>query len=608
MMQENKEWYNKNTTMRNTLVLLLMGILCVCMVTRVYACDLNMTCENVTSANLGQCNPDEVNMISSKCATAMSNIEKAAKPHRDELDRMMKAIVAFQARIVQIEADVAKKTREIAIGEQELQASLILADRRIRQFYIRAVTNNPIYVLLFSGDIGETFRAMGYQQAAVNEDKRTIVQTALVVKGLEDKKNRLELEQSSLASLKADTDKRAEAIKKLLAQVDAYEGQLQSAMAAISSRQKEFLSRKLAGLGIPLFAISGGGCSSDLTNGKDPGFSGAFGFFTFGVPNRVGLNQYGALGRAKAGQSSDSILRAYYNFDGYQNADSNITIKVNDSNSVNQGNIIWSGKINDYVKRIYEVPADWPSESLKAQVIAIRSYVLATTDNGNQSICANQYCQVFQSGEKGGAWNQAVDDTGTQIMVQGGNPIKAFFSSTHGGYVYNTGDLQGWSQTSYTKRAVDTTSGNASSFSDLRSNAYDRDSPWFYCDWGARSQYGGTAWLKPEEVADIANVILLAHQDGSSQQHLTQPDKPNPDGVDTWDASTVRSKLGDRAYSSISNVSINADFGTGRVTSVSVSGDGKSDSFDGNDFKTYFNLRAPSNIQIVGPLFNVEKK
>jgi hypothetical protein len=155
---------------------------------------------------------------------------------------------------------------------------------------------------------------------------------------------------------------------------------------------------------------------------------------------------------------------------------------------------------------------------------------------------------------------------------------------------------------------VDTTSGSVSGFSDLRSNAYDRDSPWFYCDWGARSQNGGTAWLKPEEVADIANVILLAHQDGSSQQHLTQPDKPNPDGVDTWDAATVRSKLGDRAYNSVSNVSMSADFGTGRVTSVSVSGDGKSDTFDGGDFKTYFNLRAPANIQIVGPLYNVEKK
>ena len=215
---------------------------------------------------------------------------------------------------------------------------------------------------------------------------------------------------------------------------------------------------------------------------------------------------------------------------------------------------------------------------------------------------------MFQSGEKGGAWNQAVDDTGTQIMVQGGNPIKAFFSSTHGGYVYATGDLQGWSSTSYTKRAIDTPSGSVSGFSDLRSNAYDRDSPWFYCDWGGRSSAGGTAWLKSDELADIVNVILLAQQDSSAQNHLTQSDKPNPDGTDTWDASTVRSRLGGSAYNSISDVSISADFNTGRTTSVAVSGDAGTHTFDANTFKTYFNLRAPSTIQIVGPLFNVEKR
>jgi len=158
---------------------------------------------------------------------------------------------------------------------------------------------------------------------------------------------------------------------------------------------------------------------------------------------------------------------------------------------------------------------------------------------------------------------------------------------------------------------VDTTSGSVSSFSDLKNTAYDKDSPWFYCDWGGRSAYGGTAWLKPEEVADIINVMLLAKADGGTQKHLVQTDKTNPDGVDTWDAGRVRSELSSRGitpYNSIANISVSADFGTGRVTTVNVTGDGKSNSFAGDEFKTYFNLRAPANIQIVGPLFNVERK
>jgi peptidoglycan hydrolase-like amidase/peptidoglycan hydrolase CwlO-like protein len=559
-----------------------------------------------------ECTPENIAKVStttdqdflrgllSKCGESIQNMENAVRPSRAELDRMNKAIAAFEARIKTIEADVATKTQEIAEGEKELEASLVLASERIRQFYMRSYTLNPMYLLFSSTTIGSALRTLGYQQAAVNEDKKIITQIALTVKDLEDKKKALEDEKATLAALKTDTDRRAASVRALVAQAEAYESKVQGYIAVISARQQEFLAQKLAGLGIPLYAISGGGCSSDLTNGKDPGFTGGFGFFTYGVPNRVGLNQYGAWGRAKSGQDYETILRAYYNFDSI--SDANAQIRVDGYSTYS---------LDDYVKRVYEVPDSWTDNdmaALKAQAIAVRSYALAYTNNGQGSICTTQQCQVFKPDPKGGNWETAVNATAGKVMMQGGQPIKAFFSSTHGGYAYNTGDLQGWSSTSFTKRIVDTPNGSVSGFSDLKSNAYDKDSPWFYCDWGGRSAYGGTAWLKPEELADIVNVIILASADSSAQKHLVQTDKPNPDGVDTWDAGTVRSKLGDSAYNSISNVSVNVDFGTGRVNSVAVSGDGKSNTFDGNNFKTYFNLRAPSTIQIVGPLYNVEKR
>lgn len=558
-----------------------------------------------------ECTDDNIAQVSSttdqdflarlltKCGQRIADMETAVRPHRDELNKMNTAIAAFQARIAQIEKDVASKTAEIARGEKELEGSLAIASDRIRRFYMRSYVNNPMYLFLSSSNIGSVLRTLGYQQAAVNEDKKVITQIAITVKDLEDKKAALEGEKNTLAALKADTDKRAASVRALVAEASSYESQLQGYIAKISARQQEFLNQKLAGLGIPLYAISGGGCSSDLTNGKNPGFSGGFGLFTYGVPNRVGLDQYGAWGRAKAGQDYETILRAYYNFDSI--SDVNAQIQV-------QGYGTYS--LEDYVKRIYEVPDSWTDNdmaALKAQAIAVRSYVMAYTNSGAGSICTTQQCQVFKPDPKGGNWEQAVNATSGKVMMQGGSPIKAFFSSTHGGYVFATGDLQGWSNTSYTKRAVDTT-GPVSGFGDLQSKAYDRESPWFYCDWGARSAYGGTAWLKPEEIADIVNVMVLASQDSSAQPHLVQTDKPNPDGTDTWDAGTVRSKLGGSAFTTISTISINADFGSGRVSSVTVSGDAGTKTFDGNTFKTYFNLRAPSNIQIVGPLYNVERK
>ncbi len=246
--------------------------------------------------------------------------------------------------------------------------------------------------------------------------------------------------------------------------------------------------------------------------------------------------------------------------------------------------------------------------SLKAQAIAARSYALSYTGNGQRGICATESCQVFKSEPKGGFWEQAVNDTAGWVMVQGGSPIKAWFSSTHGGYVLKSSEI-GWSDTAWTKHANDF-EGSVGSFSDLNSKAYDRDSPWFYCDWGSRSQYNKTAWLKQEELADIVNTILLAKIDSTVREHLYQPDNP-PAGTDNWGQDKVKQELrsrGQSPFNSISGGSVSADFSSGRVSSVNFSGDAGNISFSLTEFKDWFNLRAPANIQIVGPLFNIEKR
>src|SRR3989304_6318625 len=86
-----------------------------------------------------ECTPENINKVStttdqdflrgllSKCGESIQNMENAVKPSRAELERMNKAIAAFEARIKVIEADVAIKTKEIADGEKELGASLVLA-------------------------------------------------------------------------------------------------------------------------------------------------------------------------------------------------------------------------------------------------------------------------------------------------------------------------------------------------------------------------------------------------------------------------------------------------------------------------------------------------
>mgnify|MGYP001582579795 FL=1 len=102
----------------------------------------------------------------------------------------------------------------------------------------------------------------------------------------------------------------------------------------------------------------------------------------------------------------------------------------------------------------------------------------------------------------------------------------------------------------------------------------------------------------------------MAKVDSSTREHLYQPDNP-PGSTDNWNQDKVKQELrtrGQNPFNSISDGSVSADFSSGKVNSVNFSGDAGNVTFSLTEFKDWFNLRAPANIQIVGPLFNVEKR
>ncbi len=497
-------------------------------------------------------------------------------------------------KLIVLETEIKQKEIEVKKGEQVLDYQKKLLNERARVYY-KNIGKNTVNLLnlLVLGNLSQSLDNFFYQKTIVDEDRKTIIKIVLYIKNLEEKKKNLEQEKITVAGLKQEADKQSKQLAEKI-------GEIKQTIASLTARQQSLIAQKLASLNIPRSAGTFlQGCVDD--RGIDPGFSPRFAFFTYGVPNRVGLNQYGAKGRADSGQDMETILRAYYNYDNLSGVDTNIKIRVDGHGEYS---------LEDYVKRIYEMPADWSIEALKAQAVAARSYVLAYTNNGSGSICDSQNCQVFKDDEKGGRWNEAVEATKGKVMMKNGSPVKAWYSSTHGGYIFSTGEV-GWSATDWTKHGVDAAS-SYNNFNDLNNNAYDRESPWFYCDWGSRSEYNKTAWLKTEELTDIVNVVLLARRLSSDEkEHLYQTDKPNPAGKETWDKEKVKSELknrGSQFFNSINESSVNADFSYGKTTAVNFSGDGGSVTIDATEFKNWFNLRAPANIQIVGPLFNVEKR
>lgn len=216
---------------------------------------------------------------------------------------------------------------------------------------------------------------------------------------MQEKKDSLVTEQAKLNVIKQEVDRQSQFLAGEVSKAKDYQKQLQSQIAQLSARQQQIIAQKLASLNIPQSAYTTqGGCSDDRN--VDPGFSPRFAFFTFGVPNRVGLNQWGAYGRAQAGQNAETILGAYYtNYDLKKDYNTGINITVNGTNEYGQSFSNQSWDIETYVKHVYEMPTNWSSEALKAQAVAARSYALAVTTDGQSPISPSQSCQVVKQEE-----------------------------------------------------------------------------------------------------------------------------------------------------------------------------------------------------------------
>jgi len=536
------------------------------------------------------------------CQHAWDLMEQAKKPHEESLRKMEADITSFKKRIAQIEEELAVKEKEIKEGEESLDFQQDLLAKRVRHFYIRSYYNNLLILLFSKIEAGLFLRELAYQQAIVNEDKKVITEISLYLKNLEEKKQELEKEKETLATLKKETDKRAESVRKLLGEATAYQKKLEVSLSALTARQQEILSAKAE-----VFQISVGEVplADDPASRPDynPGFSPAFAAFSFGAPHRKGMSQYGAYGRAKSGQSAEDILRAYYG--------SGIEIKKDYSTSINitvQGYGTWN--IEDYTKRIYEMPSTWTdndSAALKAQAVAARSYALAYTNNGAGSICATEACQVFQPQEKGGAWSAAVDATRGWVLQANGKPFSAWYAASSGGYNFS------YTTNGYTTSGGwDTKCGNRTCWTN---DAYEKiaGSPWFYKAW-YKERGGATCgrshpWLNMEEFTDILNAwVVFSRGSDEDRKHVTPPDT-SCWGGEPYSLEKMRqraSELGG-AYNSVSAVSV--DYSSEGITnSVKLETNLGELTLSGSDFKTIFNLRAPAKISLKSSLFNIEKK
>ena len=534
-------------------------------------------------------------------ANKLEQSQSATAPLETTLKGLEQNLANIQDGIKRVEASFKDKERKINEGDKNLTDKQILLEKRIRNFFIKDKRLDSLTMQMLFGtksSLGQTIRLAGYNQRVLEQDRNEIVQLVLFIKNLEERKEELKDEQARLIVVKEKTDEQAAFFRKEVAGAKAYQSDLQGQIAQLSARQQALVSAKTE-----LFSTSVGDVplSDDPASRPDysPGFSPAFAAFSFGAPHFKGMSQYGAYGRAKSGQNYEQILRAYYG--------GGIEIKDHDLNAqiTVEGYGIYS--LEEYTKRIYEVPNSWGDEggmeALKAQAIAARSYALAR----GGTICATESCQVFKPEPKGGNWERAVNETQGKVVYANGSPFSTWYASTSGGY------QESYSSNGYSTPGFWDTSNGRDGWT---SNAYEKiaGSSWFYKGWyktrSGKSCGRPHPWLNNEEMSDIVNAVIVYSSGGDTSGLFPEDIQSCFGGGDNpWSKDRMAQeadKHGGRV-SSISGVVVqySSDGTTGKITFQTNRGN---IALDGNIFYKAFNLRAPGAIHLKSGLYNIEKK
>lgn len=531
---------------------------------------------------------------------SLGGIKSANDTNKKQLQNLQAQINSIQEKINLAQKQSAQLEKSIKEREATLGVTYQRFSNRVASQYVYEHQDIPLSLLTSSHDISSFLRILKYRERVRAHEQGVLEELSGQIMRFESDKANLEQTRNKLQVMQTSLDGSASFLKTEIAKADKAQAEISGKIASLSARQQEILAERSGTASTSVGDVP----LADDPNSRptyNPGFSPAFAAFSFGAPHFKGMSQYGAFGRAKAGQSAEDILRAYYGgVELKKDYATNINITVQGYGTVD---------IETYVKRIYEMPSSWGDqggfEALKAQAVAARSYALSYTDNGAKSICATEACQVYKPQNKGGKWDEAVNATRGWVLVAGAVPISAMYASTSGGY------QQSYTSKGHTTPAFWDTTSDWSRFAD---GAYESraGSPWFYKGW-YKSRSGDSCgrshpWLTSTEFADILNAWIVRAKGSSEEVARIIPQGSCWSGGG-FSQDEMRQKAGSygSAYTSVSSVRVEHG-SNGYTKNVIVETDRGSVTIPGAEFKTAFNLRAPGRLSIKGNLFAIENK
>ena len=551
----------------------------------------------------------------SKVVEKANKINEEIKKLSGDLSLTNSKLNTLRGQISELQADIINVSNKLEIKKKDLDERNKIKDLLLRNIYISDKKNTFAKMLVTQDSITDAAQKASYYSSFINSSNNLIGQISSSIDSYEKDKAEIERikaeiegQEKEMKALAAKLATQVATQKTNFASASQEQSNLQERLNELSAKQKKLLEEKTGSFTTSVGDVPSTGDSGSNAN-YDPGFSPAFAAFSFGAPHRQGMSQYGAKGRAQEGQSYEEILKAYYGDVEIKEVD-----EVIENIKTDKGTFVFEGK---YLDGLAEMPASWPTEALKAQAVAARTYALArigwriSNPSDGSTICTTEACQVWSSSKASASsaapWREAVANTKHEVLVskKTGEIFSPLYAASSGGYNY-----------SYTSLGHTTSGGwdtKCKSKDCWTGDAFEKiaGSPWFYKGWyktrDNKSCSRTHPWLNKEEFADIIGSLVLYKENSGNKTHLSQVDAKTcwgEDISDTWSRDKVREESG---VSEVKNISVSYS-ANGQTSEVKVGTNNGDYTFSGSDFKDIFNIRAPGAIQIKSALFNIEKK
>ena len=508
----------------------------------------------------------------------------ATKPLEEELSGLESRIKSARNGIAVAKNKSIELAADIDQQEEELAIQYLILSKRIAEQYKRTRSFSPFMTFLATQNAAKFTKDMAYRSSVKAQDNRLIESMSQSIEQLEADRVKLEQDQVRLAALEKQLDEQADFFRVEIKGAKDYQQDLSGKIASLNARQQEIINARSG----TFTASIGDSELADDYNASIKGFresapAGSYAVFSFGAyTHRKGMSQYGARGRAQAGQNYQQILKAYYGKEAV-NKDTGGNISV-----TGFGEMDFETK---YLYGIAEMPSSWSSEALKAQAVAARTYAYRYKKDG-KTICTTEACQVFNNSKSSNppqAWKDAVDQTKGQVLED----VVTYYASTHGGFASPIG----WDTTD---------NGGGGNFID---KSYDKigGSPWLYKAWYTKAYSPSSdkcgrsnPWLTGAELADIVNAARF------------RDDRVTPVTTSCWGGNPYSHEELRAKSDGPSNVTgVAVSQGNGSTAQITFQTDKGEIKLSGSEFKTAFNLRAPGYLAIPQSgfaFFNIEKK